>query len=202
MMHVFDVDGTLIASNAAKAEAFRRTAAAWGDDVADRAVAFHRQAGSISREERWVHIFAEIIGVEPSPEEFAATVATCTRWVDWLCAASPTIPGVEAFVRSCDRRLVVSGIRQPELGRVLDRHGLSDLFPAAFGGRKALLLPELVRSGTIPLPAVYYGDTRDDWLSATAAGLDFVLVTADTEWDWRGEYDGPRLVDFELGVPA
>lgn len=196
MIHVFDVDGTLIASNQAKGRAFHLTARTWGAEVADAALAYHQQAGSVSREDRWRHIFAEIIGITPSPEEFRSTVETCTRWVEILCADALPIPGAREFVATCEERMVVSGIAQAELGEVLERHGYGQTFSGVFGGCKGQLLKGLVERNVIALPAVYYGDTRDDWLSATAAGLDFVLVTHDTEWAWEAEYDGPQIADF------
>lgn len=202
-LHIFDVDGTLIASNKAKSHGFWLTAAnRWGEDIADQVVAYHQQAGSISREARWQHIFEHIVGYTPSGDEFEHVLDSCTRHITDLCAKAAPVPGAREFVESCEERMVVSGITQPELGQVLEHHGLAHLFSGVFGGHKGPLLKRLVQSGTVHLPAVYYGDTRDDWLSATEAGLDFVLVTADTEWAFFDEYTGPRISDFTRTVAA
>lgn len=195
--HVFDMDGTLIASNAAKSRAFWVVASQWGADIADDVVAYHQQAGSISRRERWEHIFAEIVQITPTREQFDRALTLCSHYVATFCDAVAPIRGAHDYVRNCEgRKVVVSGVRQPELDDMLRRHGYHNLFDSVHGGDKQQLLTDLIAGGTIELPAVYYGDTRDDWQTATAAGLEFVLVTADAEWRWQAEYNGPRIVDF------
>jgi phosphoglycolate phosphatase-like HAD superfamily hydrolase len=198
--HVFDNDGVLIRSNSVKANAYRTVAAQWGAHIADAAVVLQAELGSLSRRDKWARIFTEIIGVEPVGPQFDAAVHHCSSLITAGVLRAPKVPGAVSFVRSCVNPIVVSGVRHPELGAVLDAHGFGDL--PSFGGTKSDMLPELVANGIIKLPAVYYGDTRDDWLAATAAGLDFVLVTCDTHWlAWVDEYEGAHVSTFAGSTP-
>lgn len=186
--HVFDVDGVLLASNAGKAQAFYEAALPYGEDAATAMVEYHRTAGSVSREDRWKHFFSEIVGRDPEEGELEWVNRACTKGVLNAVRESPKVEGVERYLETLSNAVVVSGVATDEVRLILREHGLADYFTGIYGGprRKAEVLKRLLNSGDITLPAVYYGDTEDDYNAATANGLDFVLVAGDAEWDWRG----------------
>lgn len=183
--HVFDCDGVLIDSNASKSEAFYRAGLPYGEDKARALVAYHQQAGSISRKARFQHFFTEILGREPEDGELEAVMATCARWVKQGALGAPKVLGVETFLARLavtSELFVVSGVEQSELQEILDAHQLSKYFARIWSGQKTALLPTLIAQGDIGQPAIYYGDTEDDYLAARAAGMDFAFVSGCSEW--------------------
>jgi phosphoglycolate phosphatase-like HAD superfamily hydrolase len=185
--HVFDMDGVLLASNGIKSEAFRKAAQRYGDEAAEAMVALHQSAGSISRRERVERFFAEVLDASLTADEveqFMAAVSDALR--DGYREAEP-VPGAADYVASVSgRAVVVTGAEQPEARAILGARGL---MPSehVYGGPPAKTdrLAELIADGTIEMPAVYYGDTLDDYEAARANDMDFVLVTGDAEWDWE-----------------
>lgn len=188
-MHVFDFDGVVLDSNRAKSAAFRMAAMPYGDEAADAMVAFHQSAGSLSRRGRWEHFFRHILQRAPEEGELERVIDDCSAHVLMGSRNAEKIAGVESFLASLEGRAVlVSGVETTELRGLVEGHGLTRYFAGIYGGpqRKSAVIKRLVRQGVITLPAVYYGDTEDDYEAATSAGLDFVFVSGATEFaGWR-----------------
>lgn len=186
--YVFDCDGVLLASNAGKSHAFYLAALPYGDVAAARMVELHRTAGSISRRERWDRFFAEILQREPEEGEVDRVVEATTVEVRRQTSTAALVPGVLAYLerlRSGAAHVVcVSGIETAELLAILKEHGLDRYFDKVLGGprHKREVLLRAKAANDIEEPGVYYGDAKDDAESAGGAGLDFVLVEADSEW--------------------
>lgn len=187
--YVFDCDGVLLDSNRIKSDAFYWVAKPYGLLAAMQLMAFHATAGSITRRARIEHLFAGILKRPPADGEVDRLLEQCDRYVRQHILHCETLPGVAEYLRRIEgRKIVASGVEAGELRDVLAAHGLLDCFDAVWGGPvpKDKLLCGLVESGGIELPAVYFGDTQHDYEAATAAGLDFVMVYAATEWrGWR-----------------
>lgn len=204
--HVFDVDGTLLASNGVKSEAFRRAALPYGREAAELMVALHQGAGSITREARIERFFREVLEREPLIGEVKLLAANVTSHVLDGMRSVGKMAGAEVYLAAlpAHSRIVVSGVRFGELMAILDQQRLTRYFRAVYGGpaAKDVLLCEAWDNGDIELPAVYYGDTLDDYEKATAAGLDFVFVYGDTEFAGWAQYFRPLAVpcvrDFEV----
>jgi HAD superfamily hydrolase (TIGR01549 family) len=195
--HVFDLDGTLLDSNGIKSKAFYRAALPYGEEAADELVSYHQKAGSISRLERFEYFFREIVKREPAEGELERVMAECANNLAEGMAHAEKVRGAEQYLRSLagSHVIVVTGVLTGEAATLLDEHGLMPLVDEVFGGPryKADILKELVNAGTIALPAVYYGDTRDDYEAARAAGLHFVFVYGVSEWA-----DGRRFFSSHL----
>lgn len=183
---VFDMDGTLIESNKSKSDAFYRAALPYGVEAARAMVAFHQQAGSISRRARWEHFFQEILKREPADGELQDVLWQCSQHVLTGALTAPLVPGIEQYLADLAaqgvERLVVSGVEQGEVVRILKAHKLDGWFARVWGGPKSELLTQLVNDGDIALPATYYGDAEDDWRAAVRANLRFVFVSGCSEW--------------------
>lgn len=191
MMHILDCDGVILRTNASKSRAFCEAAIPYGVEAAREMVRFHQSAGSISRKARWEHFFVAILGREPESGELERVIADCTARVIAGAREAEVMPGLREFLAGCGAAIVVSGVTTDEVRELLAHHGLGESFAGVYGGprRKREILRRLVREGTIETPATYYGDTLDDYQAAVAAGLDFVFVKGDTEWqNWRGHF--------------
>lgn len=189
MTDVFDCDGVILRSNRPKSDAFHETALPYGWDAAGAMVKFHRAAGSMTRLARWEHFFRDILHREPHDGELERVLAESTCRIQKAVAESELMPGVEEYLALCTGPVCVSGVLTAELATLLHGHGIAGRFAGIYGGprRKRAVLQALARSGVVELPSTYYGDTEDDYQSAVAAGLGFVFVRGDTEWeDWQG----------------
>ncbi|MCK9496595.1 MAG: haloacid dehalogenase-like hydrolase [Dehalococcoidia bacterium] len=189
--HVFDMDGTLLRSNGIKSEAFRAAALPYGEDAAEAMVALHQAAGSISRRERVEHFFATVLGIpEVAPQEVEDLLTCIEVALEGGYRRAPILAGVEEYLSRLGHHVVVTGVEEIEARGIVGQGGTRSLWPfvaEVYGAppNKSERLRQLVEDGRITLPAVYYGDAEADYEAATDAGLDFVLVTCDAEWDWR-----------------
>lgn len=190
--HVFDLDGVILASNKSKSEAFYKTALQYGEEPAKRMVAYHQQAGSLSRLGRWEYFFKHILEREPKQGELDSVMATCSQLVLQGLETAERVPGIREYLLSLSRlhTLIVSGVEHQELKLIVRNQAIDTYVTYAFGGLPGVLkrerLTDLVLEGVITPPAVYYGDALDDYLAAKAAQLDFVFVSGYTEWeDWK-----------------
>src|SRR5690606_10215759 len=116
---------------------------------------------------------------------------------------APLVEGVIDYLSALPHgadRLVVSGVDSGELTLLLGQRHLLQWFDRVWGSppAKAELLHALVGSGDVALPAIYYGDTEDDYHAARGAGLDFVFVSGCSDWDPPADHPARRqeLRDF------
>lgn len=190
--HVFDMDGTLLVSNGLKSQAFREAAMPYGEEAAEAMVALHQSAGSISRRERVERFFAEVLGLpEVAEQEIEAFLARVEAELLAGYESAAYVPGAEVYLASLAARgariSVVTGVEEIEARGILAGRDIARHLGCIHGAppNKGEALQECVAEGCIELPAVYYGDTAADYEAAREAGLDFVLITCDAEWDWR-----------------
>lgn len=195
--HIFDCDGVLLQTNANKTQAFYHAALPYGERAAHLMVEFHKRAGSLTREERWHHFFREIVGLADSDyaDQMLEAMNECSQYVQIGAQAAELVPGVEAYLEALARAghdlHVVSGVSHYELKNILALHRLDQYFNTIEGGpphKKEILLRDSAR---YQFPAVYYGDTFDDYECAKAAGLDFVFISYCTEMEgWEQYFQG------------
>lgn len=183
--HIFDCDGVLLDSNRIKEEAFYEVALPFGAEAAERLVSYHRVAGATGRGSRVDHLFHNILELEEcdtttfAKQEFTAQV---TKLIVARLEACRLVEGVRPYLewlRSCKATLaVLSGIETVELTGLLERHSLLDYFSSVQGtSDKLASLYAMTKAKGFERPAVYYGDTQDDWTASLSAGIDrFVLV--------------------------
>lgn len=195
---LFDCDGVLLKSNAAKSEAFYRAALPYGKAAARQLVAHHQAAGGTSRRAQLEYFFWNILGESVVDGKIDALKAEVDRLAWELVRRAAWMPGLNKFLDGIEgRKLVVSGTETAELRQILVAQSLRKRFDGIFGGPldKFSIFQDLWAMGMIERPAVYFGDTPYDYQAATAAGLDFVFVWGDSEWrGWREYFaDKPEV---------
>lgn len=181
----YDLDGTLTHSNELKGAGFHRAVeTVYGHEAGQAMEQIHKTAGSVSRLER-VRMFVRDY-LKLNPDEHYGLVlrldANITYVVGVTTKMAPLIDGVVDHLRMVRdvRKVIVTGAAHDEAEEALKRHCLLPFFESInASARKPQTLPALVDAGIIKLPAVYFGDTREDMDSALAAGMDVVLITDD-----------------------
>ena len=184
---VFDCDGVVLDSNRIKTQAMYRTALPYGEDAAQRLVDYHRAHGGVSRYRKFAYLLEALApGIAgPGLNALLARFGEESRCGLMSCAVTAGLEQLRQATRAA-RWLVVSGGDQAELRAVFAQRGLDTLFDAGIFGSpdsKADILAREIGTGRIILPALFLGDSRLDHLAARDAGLDFVFVSAWTEFD-------------------
>ena len=200
---VFDCDGVLLNSNKAKTQAFYRAALAYGETAAQALVDYHVAHGGVSRYQKFAYFLEHLVPQDaegPGLEELINHYAEQSHQALLECDLAPGLAELRQLTPQANW-LIVSGSDQTELRDIFAQRGLANWFDGGiFGSPDAK--DDIVRreraSGKIREPALLAGDSRFDHIAAQAAGLDFVFVSAWTEFaDWRDYCQKRQLARIE-----
>lgn len=187
---VFDCDGVILDSNRAKANAFYTSALRYGEKIAQEIKEYHIQNGGISRFTKFRYVFEKLLGRDNYEDDYNLMVKEFSKCSEEELKRCNPVTGIREFLQSAPkniRKFVVSGAEEEELKWCLSFHGLSQFFDGIYGSPKAKpeILSTLLKTNLAKQPAVYFGDSKYDFESATSAGYDFVFVSEATDFaDW------------------
>ncbi len=183
---VFDCDGVLLDTMAAKIEAFK----AWVPEVhADLREAFMELVMHGFGKSRRVHIerfYRDLVRIEPDPVFLDAEIARFSAICEPMCADSPWREGsmafVEALIAAGVPRYVLSGMPQAALEETLESAGGTELFDVIIGSPPAK--PDsmeriLAETGVSAERTVFIGDANADQAAAIHAGTHFVYFPSE-----------------------
>lgn len=203
-LFVFDCDGVILDSNEIKSQAFFDVALPFGQEKADRFVAYHKRHGGVSRQEKFKYLVTEILKLDPRDRE--STTNELIEAYGRLCREGletcPMIEGVQSFLASVPkpiRNYVVSGGAQTEVRHALRERDLDSFFSLILGNprSKEANMQDLFDAGRLEGRGAYFGDARLDMELARQFGLDFVLVSGASEWkEAEVEFSGEQIYDF------
>lgn len=189
---VFDCDGVLLDSNRVKTDAFYQAALSFGEKAANALVDYHIANGGISRYRKFEYFLANIVkhGNMDRLEELLCRYASQVREGLLACRVAEGLGELRTALPNSNW-MIVSGGDQGELREVFEARGLSHYFNSGIFGsptdKQEILLREL-KGGNLVLPAIFLGDSRYDYESATKFGLDFVFISQWTEFSGWREY--------------
>ena len=187
---VFDCDGVVLNSNKVKTAAFRQAALPYGEDAADALVQYHVSNGGVSRYLKFEYFLENIVNGRRGPDLAQLLEVYAAAVIDGLMVCDVT-PGLKELREATpdSNWLIVSGGSQSELRQVFAARGLSDWFDGGIFGspdNKETILSRELATGRVQTPSLFLGDSRYDHIAASGAGLDFVFVSAWSEFsDWR-----------------
>ena len=198
---IFDCDGVILDSNRIKTEAFRKVAAPIDAELAEELVCYHVENGGISRYRKFDYFIGRCRerGIEvPSNEVLCKRFGDRVRDALMDCPVTDCLPALRAATPG-STWMVASGADQAELREVFKARGLASLFNGGiFGsptGKREIVRETFEKHGK-PRPALMLGDSREDFHAARGAGIDFVFVSA-----WS-EFDGLDTFAAENNVPV
>ncbi len=185
---VFDCDGVLLDTMAAKIEAFR----SWVPEAhADLREAYMECVMHGFGKSRTYHIetfYRELLKQAPDPVFLAAEVDRFTDICEPLCAAAAWRKGSRQFVEACRAaeipRYVLSGTPQAPLQDMLASAGATELFDVIIGsppGKPESMERILVETDTPAHRAVFVGDANADHEAALHVGAHFVYFPSEAE---------------------
>jgi len=190
---VFDCDGVVLDSNKVKTQAFYNAALPHGEQAAQQLVDYHVANGGVSRYKKFEYFLSTIIGKAGEEEIFNTLINAYAQEVKKGLLECEIATGLTELRKKTSqaRWLIVSGGDEQELRELFYVRGLSNLFDGGIFGspdtKDAILLRE-IGSGNICRPALFLGDSRYDHVASAAAGLDFVFVSAWSEFPERRVY--------------
>jgi phosphoglycolate phosphatase-like HAD superfamily hydrolase len=195
---LFDCDGVILNSNAIKTNAFRVITLPFGARASSELVTFHTLNGGVSRYAK-MEYFIDYIVPKYSPElvsddrdkqigellkQFSSTVERGLL----RCEVASGLMELRQKVPD-SQWMVVSGGDQAELQSIFKTRGLNICFDGGIYGSprpKRTIIEDLVEQKKIQRPAVLLGDSRLDHEVADTFDLDFVFISAWSEFlGWK-----------------
>ena len=181
----FDCDGVILESVDAKTNAFARLAEPFGPKAVDALVRYHTLHGGVSRYEKFIWFFKEILGRDISKEENEDWGERFIRYSLEEVYGCALVPGVMDVLEAWKGKVpmyVASGAPHEELVDVLTKRKLAPYFEGIYGSppAKAAVLQNIVRQAKVnPADTVMIGDSKTD--------MDAALIVG-TKFYGRGEY--------------
>ncbi|MDW0359750.1 HAD hydrolase-like protein [Halomonas venusta] len=201
--YVFDCDGVLLDSNRVKTEAFYHAALPYGEPVAQAFTEYHKANGGISRQKKFEYFFLNILNHAVLPQEkYQTALDEYSKLTAEGLVSCEVLPGALEFLTSLPsqaKKYVVSGGAQDEVRWVLEAKGLATFFDGIYGNPvdKLTLVKNLDLKDS-DYPAIFFGDARYDHEVAKANGLDFIFLSAVSDFDgWEEYVESHSLPAFE-----
>tara|TARA_B100000242_G_scaffold294357_1_gene276716 strand:- start:1157 stop:1822 length:666 start_codon:yes stop_codon:yes gene_type:complete len=181
---VFDCDGVILNSNKIKTDAFRKVTLPYGEDASEKLVDFHLNNGGISRYEKFI-FFLNLISPNSSSSQKNDTLSLLLKNYAKECKKS--LYNVEItndlfFLKSKTSHTpwaIVSGGDQDELNDIFRFKKIHSMFESGIFGSpdpKSLIFKREINKKNFKLPALYFGDSKNDYYSAKENKMDFVFV--------------------------
>ena len=176
---VFDFDGVIVESTDIKTAAFYEVALPWGEDAAQKLVAYHKDHFGISRYDKFEWFFKHVLQEELTPEQSAELGSQFSQVSLMKILQVPLVPGFTDVLAVAYGRcplFVASAAPQDELEVVLEQRGIASFFKEILGAPtpKPENLQRVVDSQNINSANVLMvGDSPWDLAAAKSVGTDF-----------------------------
>lgn len=187
---VFDCDGVVLNSNQLKIQAYYDTAIAFGgnDAQATALVAHHVMLGGISRYPKFEYFIQTIMQQTFTDEAMQRLLQLFNQEVERLLSTCDVADGLEQLRNRHphQRWMILSGGDQAEIRKLFSLRDIATYFNAGIFGspdNKDQVLARELSAANITQPALFIGDSRYDHQAATRAGLDFVFMSAWTDFE-------------------
>ena len=197
----WDFDGVIKESVAVKSAAYAELFSHYGADIEERVRNHHECNGGMSRFEKiplylkWVGGSSSARDVDRLCDEFSALVMQAVVDSAW-------VPGAREYIDEnymCQLFVLVTGTPQGEMEQILKMLDMENRFREVHGAptNKATAIDSfLARWKCKRTEALVIGDSRSDYLAASATGVDFLLRRTPLNFALQGEHRGLHCRDF------
>lgn len=185
---VLDNDGVIMDSNAAKTDSFAKALEGEKKELIDEFISYHKAFGGVSRFEKIKYFYSTIKKEKNYLCSVEKTLQKYAYFSKNALLSAKLIPGIEDFLKLLKKHnksvYVVSGGDQKELIEVYTQRDLMKYFTMVNGSPKSKddILEQLNNNSKLSYPAIYFGDAKLDYLTATKYDLDFVFIYSKSEW--------------------
>lgn len=183
---VFDCDGVLLDTMAAKIEAFRSWVPEAHVELREAFMEIVMNGFGKSRTHHIERFYRELLHQEPDPVFLDVEVQRFTDICEPLCASAAWRMGSLEFVQACREaeipRYVLSGVPQAPLEEMLAAAGGTDLFDVIIGsppGKPKSMERILTETDTPAHRTVFIGDANADHVAALHVGAHFVYFPSE-----------------------
>lgn len=203
---IFDCDGVILNSNKVKTQAFFDLAKPWGIQAQNMLTEHHVNNGGISRHKKIAYLLSTILpslSINISSDDFECIhndlVSQYSDLVyKGLCSCEVSTALEDLRKHTLDSKWsIVSGGDQVELNKLFKERNLSSYFNAGIFGSpddKQLILKREFESGNFSFPALFIGDSKYDYVSASSMDIDFLFLSLWTEFhDWESFVSEHRI---------
>lgn len=200
--YCFDCDGVLFDSNEIKSRAFYDVALPYGEDIAKLFLERHKARGGVSRFQKFEELFRDILELTEYQDRLETALAIYSETVYQQMLVVPETESMRDLIASLapdSNKYIVSGGLGEELIRVFAARGLDIWFTDIFGSPtpKMKIMEALVSGPDFARPAVFIGDSKLDYEVSQHFDLDFVFVSAYTEFkQWRDYFADKSVYRF------
>ena len=205
---IFDCDGVILNSNKIKTQAFYEVTKEFGYEVAQKLVDYHLINGGMSRYMKFKYFITSILKKRYDKilsEKLLINFAKHTKKDLMTCEMVEGLEHLKAKTQAT-KWLIVSGSDQAELREILKFRGCNKYFEGGIFGSpedKDTIIKREIKSGNIKRPALFIGDSKNDYIVAKKAKLDFIFLSKWSEvkdyksWcNYNKIYTAESLLDF------
>jgi len=187
---VFDCDGVILNSNKIKTRAFRMASLPFGQEASSSLEDYHLRNGGISRYSKFDYFLTTIVPIKSKKNKelfLKKMLKIFSAETEKGLLASEVTYGLHSLRKKTKDSSwsVVSGGDQDQLHSIFAKKEIIHLFNGGIFGspdsKNEIINRELAREN-IKLPALFLGDTVLDHRVSVSNGLDFIFVSAWTEF--------------------
>ena len=193
---IFDCDGVILNSNKIKTRAFRKASFPYGKYASSSLEDYHLRNGGISRYAKFDYFLKNIFPIYSKKNRelyLKKMLKIYSEETEKGLLGSEITYGLHSLRHKTKDSSwsIVSGGDQDQLHSVFAKKEIMHLFNGGIFGspdtKNAILNRELEK-GNIQLPALFLGDTELDHQVSVSNGLDFIFVSAWTEFRSYEQY--------------
>ena len=176
---IFDFDGVICESVAAKTEAFRKLFRDHPEHL-ERIVQFHTVNGGMSRYEKFKVIYRDFLKRELTEKESLQLGQWFTEYSYDSVVKSVFVRGAYEFLNKYYKKFalfIASGTPQEEMISIIEERKLGRFFQGVYGSprTKAALITTILREKKFDADKiVFVGDSINDYTGASQTGIRFI----------------------------
>lgn len=194
-----DFDGVIVESNGIKNRAFEEIFSRY-PERRDELMSYHLSNNHVARGAKFEHVAREILEIDDVTTWVFERVSEFTAMTRKAVIECPFVGGAEAFLleeSSVQPLVIVSATPLEELELILHARSIRRHFHSVHGApesKPAIFERVLRENGWRSAHSLFLGDSAEDLISSRAAGIPFLGVVGNSDFEGEGV---PVVLDLE-----